>query len=226
MGGMAPPAPPATLPPAPHEVIRVTSAEVAELLQQRETVLLLKRFMGEGRTVAAVAREAGLELHVVYRFARRMAALGVLEVVRLEQRAGRGMKVYRCPVRRFFIPEHLCSLEEFFWHEFEPVLQTIQRNLTRTIQEGPHGVKGVLVGDLYADNWIVSADANAVPWPSEEWGPTPEAPPVVALTHELHLDYEKAKAFNDELFELIERYRAEAGSGTYDLLLMLASRPK
>lgn len=196
------------------------------MLQQRDNVLLLRRFMGEGSTVAAVAREAGLALHVVYRFTRRLEALGILQVARLEKRAGRSMKVYRCPVRRFFIPQHLCSLDEFFWHEFEPVLQTIQQNLIRFIQEGPQGVKGVLVGDLVADNWIVSAGADAMPWPAEGWGPTPQTPPSVALHHELQLDYEKAKAFNEELFELVERYRAESGSGTYDFLLMLAPRPK
>lgn len=211
-------------PPAPPDVVHVTSAEVAALLQKREHVLWLRRFMGEGATVADVAREAGRELHVVYRFARRLERLGVLRVAREQKRAGRPQKVYVCPARRFFIPRGLCSLEESFAHEFAPVLQRLQRNLALVFEDGPGGAKGVLVGDLPADNWILAASADGVPWPSETWGPTPDSPPAVAVVHELRLDYDRAKAFSADLFALVERYRGEADGGPYDFLLMMAPR--
>jgi hypothetical protein len=205
----------------PHAA-KITSRELADVLRHEKNVLLLKRFMGKGSTVASAAQAADLPFHTVYRFAKQMERLGLLQVTTIQARAGRAMKVYLCPNKRFFIPKSLFSLEELFWDTYLPILQAIQSNLASAFEAGTNGVRGVVVGDLPANNWMTVADARGVPWPDETWGPTSSSPPAFIVDHEMQLDYEKAQSFSRELFALVERYRAENGSGKYQFLLMMA----
>ena len=66
---------------------------------------LLLRFVGEGCSLAEVAKADGVSIGYLHYHARRWVALGLLEIVEERRRAGRPVKIYRAAGESFFVAD-------------------------------------------------------------------------------------------------------------------------
>ncbi len=85
-------------------VLHVTDPTAVRLLTHGRVRRVLGAFLSREGTVAGTARELRLDLRIVHRDVRALCAVGLLEVVREEKRAGRPVKVYRAVAPAFFVP--------------------------------------------------------------------------------------------------------------------------
>ena len=148
--------------------------------------------------------------------------LGLLEVSRIRQRAGRAVRYYRATADSWFIPFDTTSaesLEASVRQRDEWWSARLRQAVVRARQEqvGTWGTR------VYRDRrgylqvqMAVSPDSN---WTSL----APYRPAVLAAWRDgLYLDFEDAKELQRELFELLLRYQRKEGAQRYLLRLGLA----
>ncbi|MHA0036467.1 ArsR family transcriptional regulator [Deinococcus sp. PESE-13] len=190
----------------------VSSLEVAQFLQQVETVQQLRHFMtAEGSTVSAFAQVQGWLPPRAYRRVKDFERLGLVQVCRTEKRAGRAVQYYRCPHRRYFLPASLVSIDDYLQESFQPHEGQIKHELARAAQSGQNPVAGLLVGAFGEGIALLPAGRDATPW-------TPDAPQSPAMFYgigPLFLDYAQAKALQEELQALFGRYGQQSGAARY-----------
>lgn len=191
----------------------IHDAGVARVLAQIENVTFLRSFMRpDGNTVAAVAREHGLTPNATYRQVKRFEGLGLLRVLRLEQRVGRAIRVYGCPARRYFIPREVLPVDEFLQFGFAAHLSEFWKQLRLAVEEGPNPVTGLLVLPEQEEGFgLTFADQDGQPWNSRADG----SPVAFGSFRALQLDYADALNFDREMRELVQRYGNKEGSTRY-----------
>lgn len=60
-------------------------------------------------TLSALSRQLGMSLSLLHYHVNKHIAMGLIEVVREEPRAGRNLKVYRATAKTFFVPAKLLN---------------------------------------------------------------------------------------------------------------------
>ncbi len=113
-----------------------TPQEAAIFSDPRRRWLMLG-LIGAEKTLSAVAREAGYSLNLVHHHVSRFLSLGLVEVTRLEARAGRPIKYYRAIADRFFVQASLLS------HNHNLALERELREAIE-VSERRHGGSGVV----------------------------------------------------------------------------------
>lgn len=193
--------------------LQVGSAEVAEVVTRVQQLQELRHFMtDEGSTVRHFARAMDWSDVRAYRQVERYLSLGLLAVLREQQRAGRAIKVYHCPYRSFFVPFSLFSAEEYLALSFQPYEADIRAQLAQAVRTGPDALGGFLceaVGEQGVA--LVPADRQGRPW-------QPGAPGGPALHYSicpLYLSYEQAQDMARELEAVLEKYGQLGGSARY-----------
>ena len=84
--------------------LHVTDERAAAFLLDANHRRFLDPFLGRECTVAQAARDLTEDVNVVLYRVRRMVAIGLLRVVRIQQRRGRAVKVYTSVAERLFVP--------------------------------------------------------------------------------------------------------------------------
>ncbi|GGO38824.1 helix-turn-helix domain-containing protein [Deinococcus humi] len=193
----------------------VESAHAAIFLADPRQRRFLEPFLGRECTVQCAAEELRVTANSVLYRVRRMVALGLVEVIREEARAGRAIRIYRSVADRFFVPYHrtdATNLLEVLLREqraFEEVLQRALLQVMRGVHE-EHGW-GML---LYRkENGIALYDAIR---PEEPWHALSAEDPAV-LNYALTLGpltRRQAKALQLDLIDVLARHsRATGGEG-------------
>lgn len=197
---------------------RVTCPQAADVFRNVGEFRLLLHFMRpEGSTVAALAAERGLSLNAAYRKVQKFCRLNLLAVLREEHRAGRAVKVYRCPHTAFFISRDLISIEEQLTETFGPYEQLLRRNLLEASANAVNPVEGLLFQVRPDGLWLLPATRSG-----ERWRPDrPGTPAHVHSSGPLYLDYQDARALERELYDLFDRYRGRRGAAPYLLHMVL-----
>ncbi|MGL4177026.1 MAG: hypothetical protein ACRCSN_13205 [Dermatophilaceae bacterium] len=96
---------------------------VARLLVDIGRARYLSPFLGHEATASSGAAQLGITLDHMLSRLRRFTAMGLVTVVRLERRAGRPSKVYRCVADEFFVPLSVLAMQRDtlrsadYWHE-------------------------------------------------------------------------------------------------------------
>ncbi len=205
----------------------------AAALLEPNTLRFLTPFIARTRSADQVARELGISLNTLLYQIRRLMELGFLELVEEIPRRGRGIKRYRASADAFFIPfeaTHFATPEDMLLREYEPLyrrflasfleaaMQMVNLKTARdfgmcvsrdddgqlSLRHGPHPLKPIAINPL-----------------------EPHAPAIVIdWGDQLRLDFEDAKAMQLEMLELLERYRAKDGSGSYIAHVALAPMKK
>jgi Helix-turn-helix domain len=214
-------------------VLELHDPQRAAALLEPNTLRFLGPFIGQPRSADQVARELGISLNTLLYQIKRLIELGFLELVEELPRRGRGIKRYWASADAFFIPfeaTHFTTPEEMLLREYEPLyrqflagfleaaMQMVNLKTARdfgmcvsrdeegqlSVRHGPHPLKPIAVNPL-----------------------APRAPAIVIdWEDQLRLDFEDAKALQLEMLELLERYRAKDGSGTYIAHVALAPTKK
>lgn len=196
----------------------ITNPKAAKLLTRAEVLAHLTPFMKEPRSLKEAATELALPIPNVHYWASKFLSLGLLEVVRVEQRVGKPVKYYRASAQRYVVPGALVP-EGHFEHSERAWVGRFWSALERASPEILHR-HGVEVG-LEADG---SLSINPYPDPPQPWDLLGDEAPAALNTWSdaLHLDPSDAKALQRELWGLFDRYRRKAGRHPYIVHLGLA----
>jgi len=210
-------------------LLEVNDPVQAAALLEPNTLRFLTPFMGQRCSADQVAREMDLSLNTLLYQIKRLIKLGFLEQVEEISRSGRSIKLYRASADLFFIPFQATPFstpEDMLLREYEPLYRTflaafIEAALQMVNLTALHDI-GLCVSRDEEGRMCVQHGAH----PLRELNVNPLEPQAPAILirweEQLRLDFEDAKAMQLELFELLERYRAKEGSGTYIAHIALA----
>lgn len=202
----------------------------ARLLLDEDAREVLGVFLGRSRSAQEAASELGRDLDgVLYRIKRLLQA-GVLMVVEERQRGGRPVKVYRSAFDSWFVP-----FEALPYVDVEETLSTLHVAQARRVARAAarHLVRTPWAGFLVERRedgrvWMMGASSGA-----DGGGERPTSAGAEAgggamdATVELRLTADDARALNQELQALIDRYMAKSGDreAIPNRLLTVASVP-
>ena len=206
--------------------LSVKQAQVAAALLEPITLLVLAPFVLSERAPSSVASELGMPLNSLLYQINRLRELDLLEISRVESRAGRAIKYYQAVAESFYIPYHLTPAETpeaLLEQETIPRQKRLIRNLVRSAQyaldkrgETVWGIQVALEGQK-----LVMRNAIG---PDSEWNfLDPTAPAILDFwAQDFKLEFEDAKTMQAELCALLERYRAKSGQQGYIVRLAMA----
>ena len=204
--------------PTSEAFYRVQSEEQAQLLSDPGGSRFLHPFIGRENTVAAAAQTLGCSLQTMHYRVKQLLAVGLLEVVRVQKRAGRAVKHYRAVSDAFFVPDdltHYADLEERFLADLRPTLAAIARGLAEGIrcegrtgqclfQDGREGVASY--GCVERLDQVIEFNLDY-----------PYKRPNTDRRGDIYLTDEEARALGQELNSLFERYVQLPRSGSESL---------
>lgn len=196
----------------------VNAPEIVRILLDRKQLLILRAFMRQdGLTIKAASEELNLDLNLVYKRVTRYEKLGLMRVVGEQARRGRKVKVYASVDSQFFIPISTYPLSEYFDDLLKPFLESLNLNFHRVFERAAKPVGGLLAGDLRLGNaaggYYSLADQAMQPF--EDFGV--DTPPAVFQFVPISLSRPSAKALEEELTQVFQKYASQGGSERYML---------
>jgi DNA-binding transcriptional ArsR family regulator len=212
--------------PVASQELRVERPYAALMLLDPEMLRALSPFVRYERAAASVAEELGLPLSTLLYRLKRLRHAGLLELSRIERRAGSAIRHYRATSHAFFVPYHLTPLETpeaLLEREHAPRQRRLERSLVRAGQsqfdgrgQPVFGVRVVLEGER-----LVVRNALG---PDTDWNfLSPLTPAIVDLwAEDVRLEFEDAKALQAEMCDLLKRYRALSGPQGYIVRVAMA----
>jgi predicted transcriptional regulator len=202
------------------DLCRIDDAKIARYLLEPQHQTTLKPFMVSEMNVTQVAQELDLSFRKSYSLVKRLERYGLIRTVRLERRDGRPIRFYRASAKHFFVPISLVPIEqvmqivngEFEQRFAEQFVHATWGDLGADsgiqIWEGKHGIRCLLVQKPHQVITPLALEYSA----------------TYGMWHQWLLNFEDAKALQQELFALSEKYsRRENGSQKY--LVRLAMTP-
>ncbi|CAN5866203.1 hypothetical protein BH24DEI2_BH24DEI2_26610 [soil metagenome] len=200
----------------------IVASESADLLVNLYTLRQLAPFLGRDCTVTRAAQETGTKPNTVLSRVRRFVKLGLLQVVREEQRKGRAVKVYRSTADVFFVPFETTSAEtlETMLQERDAYWETLLRRGVGRARAEDVGTWGTRVYRDAADRLQVQTAVT----PTRNYTLLdPDRPAVLSAWRDsVYLDFSDAKALQREMFDLLKRYHQKAGAQRYIVRLGMA----
>lgn len=196
-------------PPVGVELHTVTDPEQAKILTSPNAQRLFRPFLARERTVSQVAAETGSDLNAVLYRVRRYLAAGLLEVVRVIERPGRAVKVYRSVHDAYFIPYEVTPFATLEERMLEQVLPSIKERVR--VQAGWLQQQGLSGQSLYRDEagevWFSSAATAAR---SEGWH---DPRGGIDFWTEVWLTRAEAEELRRVLFDALKRFGSRPTDG-------------
>jgi hypothetical protein len=181
--------------------IRVVRDHLAvDLLLKLASTRCLAPFMRAEHTLGTAATELEMPASTLAYYVQRFVRAGLVEVVRLEPRAGKPIPVYRAAADEFQVPFDAMPpgrRDEFLNGSRAKVLDAfttaITREMTRHSGSGlrvkPHPVRGVAIDFVDLDDLDHLDDSNVTEW----WG-------------KIRLTDAEARAMRDELQAVVAKF--------------------
>jgi predicted transcriptional regulator len=206
--------------PEPPDVHWIDDLKIARYLLEPRHQTTLKPFMVGETTVTQVAQELEMDFRQTYSLVKRLERHGLIRTVRLEQRDGRPIQYYRATANSFFVPRSLVPVQQ--------VLQIVNGQFEHLFAEQfTRATWGELSQECGVQIWTTEKGISCLMMqaPNQFLKPLPlEFSATYGMWHQWSLDFEDAKALQQELSELSEKYsRRENGSQKY--LVRLALTP-
>ncbi len=201
--------------------VRVESTEIADVLMNVSKQYLLAPFFAGEITVSKAAQQAGVTALMMFRQVKRFERLGIVQVTGIEARQGRAIKYYQTTAKEFFIPAKVLPLERTLDHVESAAQKVFLHNLVQTIvKHEPTGDLGTRLSLSPVGTGVVAIQLAVAPgknWQPEEMVYTA----IMELWLTTNLSLEEAKALQQELTSISERYAKHDGSQKYLLRLGL-----
>ncbi len=202
------------------DLSHIDDARIARYLLEPRHQTTLRPFMVSEVTVTQVAQELNLDFGKAYSLVKRLERYGLIRTVRLEERDGRPIRFYRASAKHFFVPISLVPIEQTMQIVNGQFEQVFAEQFTRATW-------GELSTDTGIQIWTTARGINCVMVEAPHQFMKPlqlEFPAAYGMWHQWSLDFEEAKALQQELFALSEKYsRRKDGSQKY--LVRLAMTP-
>jgi predicted transcriptional regulator len=198
----------------------INDLKIARYLLEPKNQMKLQPFMCAEMTVTQLAQELGLEFRKTYSLVKRLEQYGLIRRVRLEQRDGRPIQFYRASAKHFFVPISLVSIEQAMLIANGQLEQVFAEQIAWTISSELNPDCGIQV-------WHTAQGINCamVQAPNQILKPLSfEFPAIFSLWDVWSLDFEDAKALQQELFALSEKY-SQRENGSQKYLVRLAMTP-
>jgi DNA-binding transcriptional ArsR family regulator len=206
--------------------LRISDVALAQMLLEPETLRLLSVFIGQEQTASQAAKAIKVPLTTLMYRIKRLEKAGLLVMTRLERRNGSPIRHYRSVSESFFIPYDFTPFEtpEFLLaYQHAPRQKRLEQALVRAgrsqfdIKGRPvFGVCLVQEGDRLVMRNGVDIDSN---WNFLD----ATAPAIIDFWAEnIYLDFVEAKKLQQEMCELLSRYRNRPGAQNYILRLAMA----
>lgn len=199
----------------------VTSPEAARTLLSQTQVRYLTPFMTETLTASEAAQRCHSSLNSMFVRIERFLGQGLLVVSGTRKGAGRNLTTYRAAAPAFYIPYDLMPFESFerlHEHLDSPLERKFRQHMIRarfTIHEG-YGYQVYVNENGQMDYHPATAPGLRLS------ASKPDAPAVINLwADDLHLNFEDAKAFQQDLLRLYHHYRQRPGAQLYLLRIGL-----
>jgi Helix-turn-helix domain len=212
-------------------VLELNDPDQARALLDPNTLRFLGPFIGQTRSADQVARELSISLNTLLYQIKRLCELGFLEIIEELPRRGRSIKRYRASADMYFIPFEntpFATPEDMLLREYEPLYRQF---LASFLEAAMQMVNLQTARDF---GLCISRDANGSlsvqhgvhPLRPISLNPLEPNAPAILIDWEdqLRLDFEDAKAMQLEMLQLLERYRAKNGSGSYIAHVALAPK--
>lgn len=191
--------------------LRIDDPTQAKLLTDPISVGYLSPFLARERTVGQAAAEIGCGIGTMYYRVGVFLQAGLLEVRRVEPRAGRSIKHYRSVADGFFIPFEAtpyAGLEERLEAQRREIDQRYVEAVARLLREA--GVEGQRLyrgpdGEVWQE---AAADVNRVIDLD-----SPDAPAALDFFREVRLTRNEARALQRELLSYRDRHPEEERAG-------------
>lgn len=207
--------------------LRIEDPRAARALSDAASLRFLEPFLARERSVAQAAEEIGASMSSVLYRVRQFLRLGLLEQTRVRPRKGRAIRSYRTVADGFFVPfQHtaVSSQESLAAHAFRQSRERLDRSVGRAWTQafGEQHSLGIQIfrrpegrfSQNIAPDPMQPAGARAL-------GPLlePDSPAVWDSWGAIRLRQEDAKALQQELASLLQRYReAPPGKGQVHLV--------
>lgn len=200
----------------------VQDRRMADLLTDPATLRQLEPFLGRAVSVAQAARETGEKPNTVLSRVRRLLEAGILVEYERIPRQGRPMKLYRSAADTFFIPFDATSAESL-----EAALAEREAYWEKLLRENVVRARFEYVGEwgtrIYRDSRGRLQIQTAITPDKNYTTLDPEGPAVLSAWRErVYLDFEDAKALQQEMFALLKRYQQKEGAQRYIVHLAMA----
>lgn len=209
---------------AEKTVVRLNDPEAARLVVDANAQRFLRPFLGQESSLKAAADKLGVSLNLMSYWLKRFQKANLVEVVRLEARAGRPVKVYRTTADTFVAPFELlpsATLMEFFGSFGEAQQQRFLRSLGRVSETLAASDWGLRVRRRADGKLSVDAVPDTFQGDTETDFLAPEFPAAWQSFSTIRLTFSEAKALQRELAELWERYADKDEGQVYQLQLGL-----
>jgi len=154
-----------TRPVSTWRIRRLESADAVRSVAGRHQLLLLRPFHGREATVSEAAKDAGLSVKKMYYRVQRWHRHGVLEVTRLERRAGKPLKYYSTNCDWLIIPVNMTDVvdtAELVTADVNTFLQGITESFFSHTNFGPGAIHLLSGPDGTSRTLIAPDDMDAV----------------------------------------------------------------
>ena len=207
----------------------ITTTAAADFLGNPRTAALIGPFIALDNTIKHAAARLEISALRMFRAVKKMEALGLLRVTRIETRRGRPIKHYRASSDAYFVPYRVTgadSLEDFLMAQDEHLRRVFVRSFAEYLQ-GVLNEQGSDPGRIiYRDEHgnIATHSVGGLDDPRGTDKPILEGEDYTGWSNYsvLKLDLERSRALKSELVELFEKYRAHSGERGYIVRLGMA----
>ncbi len=202
--------------------LTITDPDAAAALTNPKTLRQLEPFLNRERTVLEAAQETGVKPNTMLARVRKFTELGLLVVTREVPRAGRAVKLYRSRAESFFVPYEVTPSETL-----ESAMQERERYWENLLRKNVVRVRSEDVGSwgtrIYRDA-RGRLQVQAAVTPEQNYTLlAPERPAALSAWRDsVYLDFDDAKALQQEMFALLKKYQQKAGAQRYIFHLGLA----
>jgi hypothetical protein len=194
----------------------ITHRQAVRYLADPLRLRFFSPFIGRERAALEVARELNLPLSTLLYQIDRMIQIDLLKIIRIKKRSGSPIKYYRAVADAFFVPFEATdadSLETLLKAWEEPWLSTFHQAYAQALMQ-------------LSSSWGIAIcregkDIRVVPAPTDTVSLTHPPALLDELVVDLQMSDTAARALQNELLELIDRYRNSGGMKRYFLRIML-----
>lgn len=192
----------------------IDNSDTAEFLLNTESRRLIQPFWGKAKTAAVAAKELGMSTSSLLYQINKLLDLGILKIVAEKKRAGRASKVYQTTTESYFVPFKVTKAETLEAY-LQGVKSYYEKLLTSSIAEVMQAADKDWGMRLYRDEDGKLQMLTAT-YPDKVIRLDEAGPAILDFYYpDLQLDFEDAKALQQELGQVFQKYSQKRGSQKY-----------